>query len=215
MDYPKPLLLHYPYHLDPCTLNSLKRGLSVQITESKQLIIHGSVFTSDDPLPVGEEGTIWPSRFYAELYLKKELEAYLIWQQQQQQLNEQQQAALRIQKAQARRQASDEFYRSRRIPFAFSIEIKEVLSGLSAGSWGDGQRKNTVYHIYTKEEVSQGRFHRPKGEFLCSSVKSRSGANWSDSLGQDSHQLDADGVRQVPTCKRCLEILERFSITNT
>ena len=212
MDYPIPLLLHYPYHLDPCVLNSLKGGLTVQITDSRQLVIHGSVFTSDNPLPVGEEGTLWPNRFFAELYLRKEMQAYLTWQQQQ--IIEQQQAELRVQKALARREASDQFYHTHPVPFAYSIEIKEVLSGLSAGSWGDGQRRNSVYHIYTQEEVSQGRFYRPKGEFLCSSVKSRSGANWSDSLGRDSHQFDEDGIRRVPTCKRCLEILERFSATN-
>ncbi|SFF16576.1 hypothetical protein [Spirosoma endophyticum] len=214
MDYPIPLLLRYPYYLDPHVLNSLKGGLAVLISESNKLVIQGSVFTSDNPLPVGEEGTIWPSRFHAELYLKKDLQEFQVWQKEQNRLKEQQQTQLRIQKAQARQEASDEFYRRHPIPFAFSIKIKEALSGLSASSWGDGQKRNTVYHIYTQEEVRLGRLYRPKGEFLCSPVKSRSGANWSDSLGKDSHRLDADGIKQVPTCKRCLDILKRFSKTS-
>ncbi|RYF45714.1 MAG: hypothetical protein EOO39_50840, partial [Cytophagaceae bacterium] len=77
----------------------------------------------------------------------KEMQAYQTWQREQQQILKQQHAELRAQKAQARRQASTEFYHNHPIPFAYSIEIKEVLSGLSAGSWGDGQRRNSVYYI--------------------------------------------------------------------
>lgn len=211
MEYPTPILLNYPYYLDPTVLNSLKGGLAVQLIETNQLVIHGAIFTAESPLPVGEKATLWPGRYKAELYLDKEVDAYKYWQKEQRQVNEQRLAQYRAQKLLARRQASEEFYRSHQIPFAFSIEIKEVLSGLSAGSWGDGQKRNSVYHIYTQEEIKLGRFHRAKGEFLCNPVKSRSGANWSDSLGRDNHQFDSDGVKQMPTCKRCLELLQRFS----
>ena len=211
MDYPTPIQLNYPYYLDPTVLNSLKGGLAVQLIETNQLVIHGAVFTAESPLPVGEKATLWPGRYKAELYLDKEVNDYKLWQKEQQQVSEQRQTQYRAQKVLARRQASEAFYNNHQIPFAFSIEIKEVLSGLGASSWGDGQKRNTVYHIYTQEEIRLGRFHRPKGEFLCNPIKSRSGANWSDSIGRDSHQLDSDGVKQVPTCKRCLEILHRFT----
>ena len=45
---------------------------------------------------------------------------------------------------------------------------KDVISGLTENSWGDGQKANTVYHVYLKEPLHDGRLYRSAGDFLCS-----------------------------------------------
>lgn len=138
---------------------------------------------------------------YNEWRAENEREQEAKWELQRQQ--EQERKARRI-------QASQTFYSGLNIPFRFTIEVKEVLSGLSANSNGDGQKRNTVYHVYLKEAFQQGRLIRKAGDFLCSQSQARSGANWSDSLGQGTFTLDQDGTQPVPTCKQCLAALERF-----
>jgi hypothetical protein len=48
-----------------------------------------------------------------------------------------------------------------------------VLSGLSANSWGDGSRRNTVYHVVLQEPLHVGRLKRSTGDLLCSTNRGR------------------------------------------
>lgn len=103
-------------------------------------------------------------------------------------------------------QKTAEFWSRYVIPFKFSIQIKEVLSGLGLNSMGNGTNRRTVYHVFVMEEFNSGGLVRKKGSFLCSSVKSKTGGNWSGSLGNEY----ASPKDTVITCKACLRIMERF-----
>ncbi len=82
-----------------------------------------------------------------------------------------------------------EFYDQYNIPFKFSVEAKEVLSGLHENSSGNGLKKNSVFHIFVKEEIRTGRLKRDKNSFLCTQPKSYSGGDWSGTLGQGRDEL--------------------------
>lgn len=77
------------------------------------------------------------------------------------------------------------------LPFKWEGRIKEVLSGLSENSNGDGWKKNTVVHVRLLEDFKRGRFSRNKGDYLCSPKKT---SNWGDG-----------GIYDAVTCKSCLQ----------
>lgn len=77
------------------------------------------------------------------------------------------------------------------LPFKWKAQIKEVLSGLSENSNGDGWKKNTVIHVQLLEDFKRGRLTRNKGDYLCSPKKV---PNWGDG-----------GNYTEVTCKSCLK----------
>ncbi len=109
------------------------------------------------------------------------------------------------------RDSAVQFYSKYNIPFKFDIGQKEVLSGLSVNSWGDGQKRNTVQHILVLQEFVNGRFGRKSGDFLCTSKNGSNGENWS---GQALLIRHTDGLNveyiPKPTCKQCLKLLKKY-----
>ena len=145
------------------------------------------------------------------VYRQTELDAFRAWQTQQAARQQTQREQHHKQLQDSQQQESADFYRQYSIPFGFSIETKEVLSGLSARSNGDGRKKNTVYHLHTRQPVQVGNLRRDAYTFLCGESRSKRRGNWSDTLGSDTHRL-ADGAHRVPTCQACLRLLERFKL---
>lgn len=96
------------------------------------------------------------------------------------------------------------------LPVKWDVGIKDVLSGLSESSCGDGRSKSTVEHIYLLEPLNAGRLVRNAGDFLCSSASGTNGKRWSASTVE--HRTDGDGERYQPkvTCKTCLALAERW-----
>jgi hypothetical protein len=109
-----------------------------------------------------------------------------------------------------RYQDSLEFWETFTFPVKFHVEVKEVLSGLSESSSGNGQKKSSKIHLILDEDFSNGRLKRTKGDFLCSQQKKY--GNWS---GQNDEQyfcyIDRD-TKYVPaiTCQECLKKAKRF-----
>lgn len=95
------------------------------------------------------------------------------------------------------------------LPVQWDVGIKDVLSGLSEGSWGDGRNKATVEHIYLLEDFEAGRFKRRKGDFLCTSASGNNGKRWSTTV-ERAH--DGAGAPYQPkvTCKACLRLVARW-----
>lgn len=196
--------------INPFFMRSLP--CTYRITDAYQLDLTGQKLTSDQPLRVGEVVRIslgvrtFELTYVSELEAYKQaMDAYLL---RQKALDEQSVADKWV----ARQQASQAFYERYAIPFTYSIEIKEVLSGLSAHSNGDGWRRNTVFHVYTLERIDEKKRERDPFTFLCSPASAKSGGNWSASLGQDTHKQE-DQYRPIPTCKQCLLMLERYLVT--
>ncbi|SDY85904.1 hypothetical protein SAMN05444416_10993 [Thermoactinomyces sp. DSM 45892] len=110
------------------------------------------------------------------------------------------------------RTEAEEFNASLKIPVLWTSGIKDVLSGLSANSWGDGRKSSTVEHILLLEDINEGRFKRLKGDFLCTTSKGSNGRNWSGS--KEETRTDDDGITYVPkiTCRACLKVAARWQM---
>lgn len=88
------------------------------------------------------------------------------------------------------------------LPFSYYVAIKVNVRLLTANSWGDGAKRNTVIHIVPSEELT-GRLKRKANEYLCGG---------SSSYGTPSEKHDAilnnsgQGLyKPEVTCKSCLE----------
>lgn len=104
------------------------------------------------------------------------------------------------------------FWEHYNIPFSFRVGIKEVLSGLSESSWGDGARKNSKNHIILDESISIGRLKRNSGDFLCS--QQANAANWSGQNDESlvhEHPQNGSTVKLPITCKACLKKLSKYT----
>jgi len=95
-----------------------------------------------------------------------------------------------------------DFNQSLLIPVKWTPAIKDVLSGLSEHSSGEGRNTRTVIHALLKETLLRGRLKREKGDFLCTTAGGSNGKNWSDQARE--HQ------DEKVTCKSCLDIAERL-----
>jgi nicotinate phosphoribosyltransferase len=58
------------------------------------------------------------------------------------------------------------FFQQFSFPFKYDVGEKEVLSGLSENSWGDGRRKNTVIHLLLEEDWTDGRYSKKWQEYV-------------------------------------------------
>lgn len=89
------------------------------------------------------------------------------------------------------------------LPVKWTGGIKDVLSGLSESSNGDGRRQNTVVHVYLLEPLQAGRLKRQAGDFLCSSSAEHNGKRWSGEVeySKEHHKV---------SCKACLALAARW-----
>jgi hypothetical protein len=99
------------------------------------------------------------------------------------------------------------FHDSLHFPVKYHVGMKEVLSGLSANSAGNGYKQNTVIHLILDQDFQGGRMKRRAGDFFCTQSKSRSGADWSGTKNSPH-----SGLAPEPevTCKKCLNLLSKF-----
>ena len=91
------------------------------------------------------------------------------------------------------------------VPVPWSLAIKDVLSGLQDGSWGDGCNKATVFHVMLAEDLRDGRLVRKAGDLLCTSGARSNGHDWS---GQ---RETLRWVGRRVSCKTCLSIAKRWT----
>lgn len=101
------------------------------------------------------------------------------------------------------RQEAEEFNNRINTPFKWTAGQNNVLSGLTENSWGDGRKKNSVNHIWLKEDYANGRFKRSAGDLLCK----KKGKLWVDK----AEWVDGNGqlyMAQI-TCRECIKILEK------
>ncbi len=102
--------------------------------------------------------------------------------------------------------ALKQYERLKGLPFDWHIDIKQILSGLSANSNGTGDNDRTVFHVVVDNDCKIGRFSRVKGEFLCTA---KSGApNWTTQNYQHVIKVAGVRVKTIPyevTCKTCHE----------
>jgi len=96
------------------------------------------------------------------------------------------------------------------LPVRWDVGIKDVLSGLSERSWGDGRSKATVEHIYLLEPLLDGRLSRLAGDFLCTAAAGTNGKRWSTKVVERCHDGEGTPYQPKVTCKACLALAQRW-----
>lgn len=184
-----------PY-INPHWLNSFRPVRAFK--HNNQVVIDGVAlaFIADSSIPDGVEVEIYlGSRdFYAEAVsdIEARRSAYK---------KDAEEANARA-KAEAvqRKNESALFNNSLNIPVKWISGIKDVLSGLTEKSNGDGHNARTVYHVLLEEALSSGRLRRNAGDFLCTSNSGSNGKAWSNQK--------AEGKKV--TCKACLSLAKKW-----
>ena len=176
------------------------------------LVLYFSHAPTAEPVPVapGTVMRVWLMDFF---YCQQQQE-YEQEQAQRRQDYEQSQAERRqnerLQRNQ-RRQQAEQVNAGITVPVAWKPAIKDVLSGLSAGSWGDGRNRATVQHIWLTEPLQVGRLQRKAGDFLCTSAGASNGKNYTGQKEETWTDGEGQPYPAPVTCKACLEIARRFS----
>jgi hypothetical protein len=202
-------LLARPSLLDPFWFNKMRRGPQEAIVIDQQTIeVHDLQLRLAHP----EEIQLVPSEkvfvtCLDNFYLETERE----WDERAREATERQaQEAERTRAGLNRiREEAETFNAALTIPVAWKPGYKSVLSGLSITSWGDGRNRATVEHIWLLDELHEGKLHRKRGDFLCSSSSGSNGEQW---VSPESICRDGDGNDYVPkvTCQSCLKIARRW-----
>lgn len=99
------------------------------------------------------------------------------------------------------------------LPVAWEPGIKDVLSGLTEYSTGDGRRSNTVAHIKLLATLQAGRLSRPAGSFLCTSSSGTNGKQWSSTDGT-KFTSSGEAFASKVNCQSCLRAAVRFVRAN-
>lgn len=203
MERPTAIKFNYPAFIPPGMLRDLQTCPKGNVQREDAIEYMGFTLESPVPLIIGKEYELQCGSHNILFYYTEDKEAYA---NHMRQLREEKERLLELFLA----QKSNEFWNRYAIPFNFDIDIKERLSGLSISSYGNGRARNTVYHLFLKEDYTDESLTRKAGNFLCSPVKSRYGGDWSGSLGSGDTTKDTFGNQRVVTCKACLRLMERF-----
>lgn len=195
-----------PEFLNPVWFNKVvSRSFSATVINNA-VVVEGETLQLGEQLADGTEVRVYLARqFYA--VLESEIKA-----------EETEAARKREAAAEQRRQIwnsrradAEAFNATINLPVAWRIGEKEVLSGLSASSNGDGCFAKTVQHVELLDDLEAGRLRRRKGDFLCTAKSGSNGNSWSGG-NHDIRFIDGDGNKYMPkpSCKQCLKLLERF-----
>ena len=203
--------LNFGGFIDPRWMRAVQSGKHLAVVDSsgKNITLEGETLALDGQLAPGTHVLVWLDRnFYC--CTKTDFDHH--------------QAAIKAaaeEKSEKRRQLenkireeSETFNDAIRVPGKWTVGQKDVLSGLSENSWGDGRNARTVNHILLQEDLSEGRLKRAEGDFLCSSRAGLNGKQWSGAAQIDC--LDGDGEKYLPkvTCKQCLKLAKRWLVSD-
>lgn len=211
MKAPEPILLSLVNHLDPHWFNSVRNGVHDCLTNENGIVVLKGI-----QLPA--RGLSLPPNTPYKVWLSSSGHFVCRSVAEQQLLDQRQQDLHEHARREQQRLLDDYATRSRayesslNLPAAWAAGIKDVLSGLSERSWGDGLNKASVIHIMLLNDLAHGRLKRRAGDLLCSSSQAANGKNWSN---QRQHtQLDSSGCAFTPeiTCKSCRAIASRWRI---
>ncbi len=198
--------------IHPLWFNRYKGGIHPATVENGLINLDGEIFkfkTAPTPLLDGTEVFVWLNGsgfFVCETVADQEARKARHQEEQAKQLEAERQTRNQW------RAKAEAVNATIKLPVLWSVAIKDVLSGLSETSWGDGRNKATVNHIYLKQDLSLGRLKRSAGDFLCSTSSLKNGKRYAGQP-EDSTARDGDGNAYQPevTCKACLAIIQRIN----
>ena len=197
-----------PPFLDPRWMNRDRAADAPYVVDATGMSVNvgGAMFYLAQPLPPGTIVRVWLDRFFYccrqdEYEIEESARQERITQQR---IAQEQELHNRLME---RRAEAERFNAGLEIPVPWCAGIKDVLSGLTEDSWGDGRNRATVEHVLLLEDLHDGKLHRPSGTFLCST---NTGKQWSGQT-RDDH-FDGEGNPYIPkiTCKACLRVAQRW-----
>lgn len=171
------------------------------VSAGRTVLLHGEVLrlpAPDAPAPgtpvrVWLEGGFFVCATVADLELEEQVQ------------RESEAAAARARREllNARRAEAQAFNARIALPVPWDVGIKDVLSGLSEASNGDGRSRVTVEHILLLAPLD-GRLKRAAGDFLCTAAAGSKGKRWSGAVAERAY--DGEGLPFQPrvTCPACL-----------
>lgn len=200
-----------PPFLDPRVMNIRQKEATV--INSSSVRIDDQVFSLADP----SEIELYPSQKVFILLLH-----HFYLETEEEQKEKQRQAEERQQKEREercillnkRREEAESFNAQLHIPVIWASGLKDVLSGITDYGRQDGRNKATVNHILLQEDLKDGKLHRKKGDFLCSSSAKQNGKRWLSSSDESAISWTFDGngneYQAKVTCKSCLQIARKW-----
>lgn len=198
-------------HINPLWFNSVRSGMFDAVVEESGIVVlkNEPMTLREAELPTGTAVRVWlnSSGFFVcatvEEFRREQAER---------EAAEAAQAEQTRQRLNARRAEAQAFNAKLKLPVRWDVAIKDVLSGLSVNSWGDGRSKSTVEHIYLLEALRSGRLMRKEGDFLCTAASGSNGKQWSGVTLESA--VDGDGSHYQPkvTCKACLSLAKRWIV---
>jgi hypothetical protein len=203
--------LQSPLSMNPLWFNRVRQGQhSATVEENGAVVFDGeTLHFRGNGLPPGAPVKVWISGGHfvcaTESDLAREAE---------ERQREKEQAVLaQRQRLDALRDEALAFNECIQLPVRWDVAIKDVLSGLSPTSAGDGTRKNTVRHIRLLEGLWAGRLKREPGDLLCTAAGGSNGKQWSSIV---ETALDGEGASYAPkvTCRACLKVAIRWWAAN-
>lgn len=192
--------------IDPRWFNSLAEHRNAVVDNTGKVVpVNGENLELKESLPPGTKVRV----FCGHNFYCNTLDDIDVWEKEVEAKRIQDELALK-QRLNESREAAVFFNTQIQLPAKWVAGQKDVLSGLSESSWGDGRRANTVNHILLQEDLQEGRLKRNAGDFLCSSSQRKNGKRWSGDA--DILEYDGDGQAYMPkiTCKACLKIAQRW-----
>lgn len=114
-----------------------------------------------------------------------------------------------IRKAATFQTALDQHYYFKKLPFAWSAGVKQVMRDLTHKGLANGESHRTVIHLVLDEDFSEGRFERVKGDYLCTPKIGK--PNWTSSDYEHEIKVGGSRVKTISheiTCKTCLTKME-------
>lgn len=201
--------LEGPPFLDPFWFNRMRQGQHAAVVSPGGVVSVEGVplrLRGDAPAP-GEAVRVWiTSAGYFVCATLDEIEREAQAQRDAQALEAQQ----RREQLNALRADAETFNARIALPVRWDVGIKDVLSGLSERSWGDGRSKATVEHIYLLEPLVDGRLSRLAGDFLCTAAGGTNGKRWSTKAVERCHDGEGTPYQPKVTCKACLALAQRW-----
>lgn len=202
--------LDEPTFLNPRVFNVIKAGQAMpNVLNEKTVEVDGECFTLQHP----EEVTLVPGQkvyitlnrwFYLETGEEREAREQQARAEYQRQQDEQREEERR------RNAEAAAFNAQFQLPVAWTPGIKDVLSGLSEKSAGDGWNARTVVHMFLKGDLHEGRLRRQAGDFLCTGAGGSNGKQWSAQPEQTWKDSEGSMVQAKVTCQSCLRLAERW-----
>jgi len=202
--------LKSPRLLDPRWFNLIRYGAQGQALDEKSIVVEGETLRLENPdeihLTPGEQVHVCLSLGYIGMETQAEREEYM---QYLEAMRNQREAEVRQQRNAFCKEA-EAFNATLHVPVKWLSGQKDVLSGLTEHSDGTGMNAATVTHIWLQEDLQDGRLHRKRYDFLCTSTSGNNGKQWAGQTEDWCMDADHNRYQAKVTCKACLKIAEKW-----